>query len=139
MVSCVDAEPSDAILIRVVVALAGRDLLDGDRPSCFVRWAEGDLDFCGVERGLVDAIRSEVTFPETEMLSRATSVTAAALGPRGQDLACQLYLGGGSISCDSLSSERSMPEHSPPSCHDSVKLSGLWLAQRWSRCCRTAS
>lgn len=76
------------IWIRVVVTSAGRDLLDS--PS-FISWKEGDLECLEwVERGLFDAIRSEVTLPETEMLSRATSVTAAAFGPRGH----QLYLGG---------------------------------------------
>lgn len=39
----------------------------------------------------VDATSSDAMVPAAEMLSRATSVTAAAFFPRGQDLVVQFW------------------------------------------------
>lgn len=88
--SSVDSSPFDAILIRVVATLAGSDLLDA--PSFFVNRMDGDRN-CreGLDRVAVEATRSEATLPATDMLSRATSVTAAAFETRGHDLVYQLY------------------------------------------------
>lgn len=74
------AEPSEAMLIRVVVALAGRDLLDAPsfrvnrREGC--RLCFGRSSSCDVEE---EAMLEGGTFLATDMLSRATSVTGAAL------------------------------------------------------------
>jgi hypothetical protein len=70
-----------------VAASAGRDLLD--EPAFFVNCIERDLKAFGPSgNDVVDVIKSEAIFP-ADMLSRATSVTAAALGPRGQDVVDQ--------------------------------------------------
>lgn len=83
-----EADPSEAMLIRVVVVSAGRDLLG--EPAFLVNWIERDLKCLGVSGSdVVDGASSDVIFPATEMLSRATSVTAAALDPRGQDFVYQ--------------------------------------------------
>lgn len=82
-----EADPSEATLIRVVVVSAGRDL---EEPAFLVNWIERDLKCLGVSGSdVVDGASSDVIFLATEMLSRATSVTAAALDPRGQDFVYQ--------------------------------------------------
>lgn len=72
-----DVEPSEAMLMRVVVALAGRDLVDPH--TRLVSWREGcrccfGESSCGVD---TDAAMDELGLA-IEMLSRATSVTGAA-------------------------------------------------------------
>jgi F0F1-type ATP synthase membrane subunit a len=78
----------EAIFILVVVAFAGRDLLE--TPAFLVNWMELVLKvFDGSGKEVVDATSSEAMLPAAEMLSRATSVTAAAFCPRGQVLVVQ--------------------------------------------------
>jgi len=83
----VDVEPSDAMLTLVVFALAGRDLLDA--PCRRVSWREG-LRLCfGLSSRLKCEVEEEATLATflADMLSRATSVTGAALEalePAGQ-------------------------------------------------------
>jgi hypothetical protein len=84
----VDADPFESILIRVVVVSAGRDLLE--EPVFLVNWIERDLGLEVSEIDVVDGVESDAIFPVTEILSRATSVTAAAFEPRGQDFVYQL-------------------------------------------------
>lgn len=83
----VDVEPSDAMLSRVVVALAGRDLLDA---ACRrVSWREGFRLCFGWSSRWRWEEEEEATLATflADMLSRATSVTGAALEalePAGQ-------------------------------------------------------
>lgn len=82
----VDEEPSDAMLTRVVVALAGRDLLDA---ACRrVSWREGfRLCFGWSSRWRWEEEEEMLATFLADMLSRATSVTGAALEalePAGQ-------------------------------------------------------
>ena len=71
-------EPSEAILIRVVAASAGSDRLDA--PALFVNCREGFRLFFGESGCTIDGEELlNAKFFATEMLSRATSVTGAAL------------------------------------------------------------
>lgn len=72
-----DVEPSEAMLIRVVVASAGSDL--PETPPFFVSWREGFLIFEESGRTVDGREVFEAKFFATDMLSRATSVTGAAL------------------------------------------------------------
>jgi len=66
---------------RVVVASAGKDLVEF--PAFLVNWKEGCLACLGFSRReVVDSAMPDATFFATEMLSRATSVTGAALEVR---------------------------------------------------------
>lgn len=73
-----EVEPSEAMFILVVVASAGRDRLDA--PAFLVSCRDG-LRCCLVDSswGVDEEVRFDATFCATEMLSRATSVTGAAL------------------------------------------------------------
>lgn len=87
-----DAVPSDAILIRVVVALAGRERVEA--PTFLVSCREGFRGCLGeASCDTGEEVRLEATFWATEMLSRATSVTGAALDDleTGQAPGCQFY------------------------------------------------
>lgn len=73
----VDAEPSEAILIRVVAASAGSDLLDA--PIFFVSCRDGFRLCLGESDWAIDGEELfDAKFFATEMLSRATSVTGVA-------------------------------------------------------------
>jgi hypothetical protein len=91
----VEAEPSDAILTRVVVTSAGRDLVDA--LAFLVNWIDGWRFCLGESRRDVEQFTTlEATFCATDMLSRATSVTGAALDVReiaDHDPGYQLYRG----------------------------------------------
>lgn len=77
----VEAEPSDAMLTRVVVAPAGRDRVDA--PAFFVSCIDGLRCCLGVSaKGFEESATVDTTFWATEMLSRATSVTGAAFDAR---------------------------------------------------------
>lgn len=96
----VDKEPSEAMLMQVVVAFAGRDLVDA--PCFLVSWREGFR--CCLEesrREVEEDVTLDATFLATEMLSRATSVTGAALDAletAGQVPGYQFYVNGPCIS-----------------------------------------
>lgn len=77
----VEAVPSDAMFNRVVVVSAGKDLVEF--PAFLVSWKEGHRVCLGISRReVVDSAMPDATFCATEMLSRATSVTGAALDVR---------------------------------------------------------
>lgn len=77
----VETVPSDAMFNRVVVASAGKDLVEF--PAFLVNWKEGCRICLGLSRReVVDSAMPDATFCATEMLSRATSVTGAALEVR---------------------------------------------------------
>lgn len=77
------------MLTLVVAASAGSDRVDV--PSFFVNLIDcDDSCFCGPDAFVGGFAGSGATLPGADILSRATSVTAAALGPRGQDLRYQL-------------------------------------------------
>lgn len=83
------------MLTRVVVASAGGDLLD--EPPFLVSCREG-FRFCFGDSGLAVDVEEafDAKFFATEMLSRATSVTGAALGApdiAGQAPGYQLWAG----------------------------------------------
>lgn len=89
----VNDEPSDAMLTRVVVASAGRDRVDA--PAFLVSCIEG-LRCCREEsaREIEESATVDTTLWATDMLSRATSVTGAALDTRemaDQDPGYQLW------------------------------------------------
>lgn len=81
----VDSKPFDATFTFVVVTSAGRDRLEA--PAFFVNWIDRDRKPFGDADGEVFELLSdsEEALPVTDILSRATSVTAAALGPPGRD------------------------------------------------------
>ncbi|KAE8165296.1 hypothetical protein BDV40DRAFT_72151 [Aspergillus tamarii] len=102
-----DAVPSDAILIRVVVASAGRERVEA--PTFLVsrregfRWCLGEAS-CDTGK----EVRLEATFWAAEMLSRATSVTGAALDDMetGQAPGYQFYENNPSISYQRIQTQR---------------------------------
>lgn len=86
----VDEEFVEAMLIRVIVTSAGSDLVEP--PAFLVSCIEEDLAGragLGIDDDDID--RSDAIVLAAEMLSRATSVTAAAFDLRGHDFMYQLY------------------------------------------------
>lgn len=77
------------MLIRVVAASAGNDLVE--ETPFFKRPIVGERRERELAKDEVEEFRSDPMGADAEMLSRAISVTAGALGLRGQDLMYQFF------------------------------------------------